>query len=293
MSREQGNEAGSPRKIPITPEQLAAAITSEADLAERAAKARTSAERASAKRHDGEVVLDRQVVQKLAPYMREKIPDGFISEVSAGKGKPYPSKGVSSLQVQIDRMDAVWGLTWWGWRTEWIDGNLAEVTVWIGESEDRALVKRSARGGMNGGSTVGNHFKGTETNAGKMAFARIGPGHEVYIGATDFDPDTDEEAAEAQAHTVDDRVAAIARAAGEHVAEIATLWETVKKQADNEDKVVRDFKLWLGANMAVSTSSMSKAFAELTPAQVPAVKGWLEGHVKPEPATANSNGSPS
>lgn len=178
---------GQPVKKEATPDQLAAAIQSEAELAERAAEIRGEA-----------TELTVELFLKLYPLMREKIPEGFLSEVSAGKGKPYPSKGVRSLQVQIDRMDAIWTPLWWGWRTEWIEPSLAEVAVWVG-NDNRMFVVRKARGGMNGGSTTGNHYKGTETNAAKMAFARIGPGHEVYLGAADFDPDTDSDAAQAQA----------------------------------------------------------------------------------------------
>lgn len=184
MSR-NGN---SPQKKETTPEQLAAAIESEAGLAQRAAEIRGDA-----------TELDRELFLKLAPLMREKIPEGFVSEVTAGEGKPYPSKGVRSLQVQIDRMDAIWTPLWWGWNTEWIEPQLAEVMVWVGDVDPaNAMVRRFARGGMNRGSTVGNHYKGTETNAAKLAFARLGVGHEIYLGAADFDPDTDEDAAKAQ-----------------------------------------------------------------------------------------------
>lgn len=189
MSARQSTSNGQPQKVETPAEQIAAAIESERELAERA-RAIWADKPADA--------LSIALFLELWPLMREQIPSGFISEVTAGKGKPYPSKGIRSLQVQINRMDAVWTPLWWGWRTEWIEPQLAEVAVWIGETEEHALVKRSARGGMNAGSTVGNHFKGTETNAAKMAFARLGCGHEVYIGAADFDPDTDEDAAKAQ-----------------------------------------------------------------------------------------------
>lgn len=183
----------SPVKTDVTPEQLAEAIESEAQLAAECAEIRDAA-----KSFPGTLI--RKLFLQLEPKMKTPIPEGFLIAVSKGKGKPYDSKGVRALQVQVNRMDAVWTPLFWDWRTEWIAPSLAEVTVWVGESEEKALVTRKARGGMNGGSTVGNHFKGTETNAGKLAFARIGPGNEVYLGATDFDPDTDEVAAEEQAH---------------------------------------------------------------------------------------------
>lgn len=282
-----------PRKIPVTPEQVEQAIVSERELADRAAQVRDEVD--FLRRG-----LSRKVFVALYPLMREKIPDGFISEVTAGKGKPYGSKGVRSLQVQINRMDAVWTPLCWGWRTEWISPSLAEVTVWIGD-EDKPLVTRKARGGMNGGSTDGNHFKGTETNAAKIAFGRIGPGNEVYLGTTDFDPDTDEEAAEAQANAGSESVAQIRRALGEEVAQLAALWERAKAAADNPDKLARDYKLFLAAQMGVSTKSLDKALAELTPTQVPEVKQWLldngatedDAAAVADAAAANGNGGAS
>jgi hypothetical protein len=161
-----------------------------------------------------EATLTIGLFRKLRPLLRRPIPEGYISKVTAGKGKPYPSKGIKSLQVQIDRLDNVLGEGNWDWETRYLNdqGTLAEVEVWVIGGEDGGkLVSRTARGGVDRGSTIGNTFKGTETNAAKLAFARLGVGHEVYIGLTDLDPDVSEEAAEAQAEGAGGAVADPAR----------------------------------------------------------------------------------
>lgn len=137
---------------------------------------------------------------KLWPLLREKIPDGFIRSLGKMEGKPYASIGVSAVQVQVTRMDNVLTPLWWWDEVEYHkDGKLAHVRVHVGDAASRTpLYSREAWGGVNRGSTEGNLYKGSYTNAAKVAFARVGPGHEVYMGATDFDPDTDEEAAKEQ-----------------------------------------------------------------------------------------------
>jgi hypothetical protein len=183
---------GAPQKIEVTSEQLADAAKHEAEIEGEAATIWA--------RQDGDV-LTPALFRKLRPLLRRPIPEGYISEVTEGKGKPYPSKGIKSLQVQIDRLDNVLGELNWDWATRYLkdDGTLAEVEVWVKGPDETILFSRKARGGVDRGSTAGNTHKGTETNAAKLAFARLGVGHEVYIGLTDLDPDVSEEAAQAQA----------------------------------------------------------------------------------------------
>ncbi|MCW2953240.1 MAG: hypothetical protein JWQ48_2410 [Conexibacter sp.] len=138
----------------------------------------------------------------LEPLLRRPIPAGFITRVGVVTGKPYASTGVRSAQVLVDRMNNVLTPLWWWDEVEWFDdGRVAEVTVCVGMLGGQVLVRRSSRGGVDRGSTRGNVFKGSETNAAKRAFAAVGPGHEVYLGAADLDPDTNEEAAKAQEQT--------------------------------------------------------------------------------------------
>jgi hypothetical protein len=173
--------------------ELQQAIASEQEIADEAAVIR------------GDVrELTPELFMELRPLLRRPIPSGFIVTTGVVTGKPYESTGVKSMQVQVNRMDGVLGATNWGWRTEWFDeGKVAEVTVWIGP-EDAPLVRRAARGGVKQASTQGNLYKGSETNAGKLAFARVGPGWEVYVGAADLDPDVSEDAAKAQAGATDE-----------------------------------------------------------------------------------------
>lgn len=149
---------------------------------------------------NGDGLLTRELFLKLWPLLRKPIPAGFIKSLGKLEGKPYASTGVSAVQVQIERMDNVLGPLSWEDKVEYSEeGKLAHVTVNVVDENGEVLVSRESWGGVNRGSTTGNLYKGSYTNAAKVAFARVGPGHEVYMGATDFDPDTDEDSAKVQA----------------------------------------------------------------------------------------------
>ena len=130
---------------------------------------------------------------ELWPLLKRPIPPAFIQTVGVTKGKPYASTGVRSVQVQIDRLNNVLTpLWWWDSVTYEQDGKLAHVAIWVGDQmTGEAIIGRRSSGGVNQGSTIGNVHKGSYTNAAKVAIARLGPGHEVYVGATDLDPDVD------------------------------------------------------------------------------------------------------
>lgn len=179
-------------------DQIMEAMEYEREIAEEAEKIWEELE-------DGQAVeMPQAVFLKLWPLLKKPIPQGFIVTTEAVKGKPYPSTGVKSLQVFIDRMNNVLTPLFWGWETEYNeDGTLATVTVRVGAVGQEAILIRRSTGGVNQASTTGNRYKGSETNAAKRAFAAIGVGHEVYLGASDFDPDTDEDAAAAQQTTLD------------------------------------------------------------------------------------------
>lgn len=187
-TRRNGNLNEAPVKLEPSGDAITDAIREEQALAEEAAQIRGDAKE-----------LTAELFAQLYPLLRRPIPTGFILEVTAGKGKPYDSVGVRSVQVLIDRMDNVLTPMWW-WdecRHE-DDGKLAHVKVHVGP-RDASLFSRESHGGVDRGSTVGNLYKGSYTNAAKLAFARVGPGHEIYLGAADYDPDTNAQAAEAQA----------------------------------------------------------------------------------------------
>lgn len=154
----------------------------------------------------------------LRPLLRRPIPEAFIRSIPKITGKPYPSTGISSVQVQTNRMDNV--LTELGW---WLEdsysegGKLCRVTVYVGDagsqggeiwtpedpegkrerlSDRRFLLRRSSYGGVGQGSSLGNVHKGSFTNAAKRALAFVGPGHEIYLGTTDLDPDVNSDVGE-------------------------------------------------------------------------------------------------
>lgn len=146
--------------------------------------------------------LSPLLLERLYPLLAEPIPEAFIVRSPAGAGKPYESTGIKSVQVQIDRMNNVLGPAWWHDKASWNDdGTVCWVKVYIGRIGDEhpPLAIRHAVGGVDRGNTRGNLYKGSYTNAAKPAFARLGPGHEIYIGAADFDPDVNPQAAEEQA----------------------------------------------------------------------------------------------
>jgi hypothetical protein len=167
-------------------QKLAEALQAEAVIADEAVKIREEAE-------DGTLTV--ALFGQLYPLLCKPIPSGFIQTVGNIPGKPYESTGIRSVQVQVDRMNNVLTPAWW-WYEEAFEegGKLAIVTVFVGEQLDpeKAIVKRSSRGGVTQGTGSGNIHKGSFTNAAKLAIARVGPGHEVYVGAADLDPDVNE-----------------------------------------------------------------------------------------------------
>lgn len=218
---------------------------------------------------------------ELLPLLRKPIPQGFIVKTPKVEGKPYESTGIKSVQVQVDRLDNVLGPQNWSWMTTWEqEGKLAEVTVnvWQGHGEDRnALVTRRAMGGVNRGSTIGNLYKGSETNAAKLAFARLGVGHEVYLGATDFDPDTDADVAAEQGKT--DPVAQVETIDGDRVAaltDIAQAWVTEPDDKDEQGNRTKQVtRLMRAEGLSGEIKSVTQGFARLTPGMADNVEAWL------------------
>ena len=143
--------------------------------------------------------LTPELYLSLWSLLRKPIPRGFIKSVGVVKGKPYASTGVSSVQVQVERMDNVLTPLWWrDAATYEKEGTLAHVVVQVGNLGEPPMVSRCSYGGVDRGSTAGNVYKGSYTNAAKVAFARVGPGHEIYLDAVDLDPDVHEQTAAEQ-----------------------------------------------------------------------------------------------
>ena len=215
---------------------------------------------------------------ELLPLLRRPIPKGFIQTTPPTKGKPYESTGIKSLQVQIDRLDNVLTPLNWSWHTDWSDdGRTAdvEVRVLVGDQ----VITRRARGGVNQASTEGNLLKGSETNAAKLAFARLGVGHEVYIGATDFDPDVDPDAAEVQGK--DTPAPQLQRIDGERVAELldrAKNW--VSDTQDEEEQKARNRRLATAlGSVGGSGKTISERIASLTPKQADEFATLLDAEI--------------
>jgi hypothetical protein len=189
-------------------EGMAEAIAHEQQLAAQAEQVRGES-----------VTLTPALFLQLWPILCEPIPSAFIQHVEAGTGKPYASTGIRSVQVQIDRMNNVLTPLWWwdvvGYEQQ---GKLCHVAVCVGDptisgpretvtdfggnehaiGPPGALIVRSSWGGVDRGSSAGNVYKGSYTNAAKRAFAALGVGHEIYLGTTDLDPDVSQELAESE-----------------------------------------------------------------------------------------------
>lgn len=187
-TRTQQRQNGTDEKAQAEAQALVAAIEHEEAIRVEAEEIRGEAQ-----------TLTPALFLKLRPLLRRPIPRAFIQRVGPVSGKMYDSTGIKSVQVQMDRLDNVLSTQWWGYTREFSDnGKLCEVHAWIGSDPATPLVKRDSFGGVQNGQP-GNLYKGSFTNAAKPAFARLGPGWEVYVGAADYDPDTNEEAAAAQA----------------------------------------------------------------------------------------------
>lgn len=202
--------------------------------------------------------IDCRLLRELRPLLRRQIPHGFIEHVGEVTGKPYESTGVRSVQVQMDRLDNVLGPENWGYEATYSnDGKRCYVRAWVG-TKDAPLYTRDSWGGVNRGSTEGNIWKGSFTNAAKLALARLGPAWEVYVGAADFDPDTDKDAAEQQ---------------GKSNGEKAEAKPIGKERGERLEKIVADASLsdHLPAKLrALGIKSLDKA----TEAQGMAVYEW-------------------
>lgn len=181
--------------------------------------------------------LTPTLLTQLLPLLKRPIPQGFIKSVGKVTGKPYESTGVASVQVQIERMDNVLTPVWWRDDHEYSEqGKLCFVTVFVGNLGEPPMVSRSSMGGVDRASTIGNLYKGSYTNAAKLALARVGPGHEVYLGATDLDPDVHQQTAEQQGQAPPPQQSGqvnpdtpITRALANEIVDAAWVWELQDK----------------------------------------------------------------
>lgn len=184
----ESKKAAEAKAAPVSP--AVEAIEYEGHIAEQAALIRKDAG-----------YLDAALLDKLFDLLMKPIPPAYVETVGKVKGKPYESTGVRSVQVQIDRLNNVLGPANWRDNFTYTDeGRVCHVAISVlGERLDNGereiLVTRSSYGGVDHASTRGNFYKGSYTNAAKVAIARIGPGHEIYVGVPDLDPDVSQEMA--------------------------------------------------------------------------------------------------
>lgn len=244
--------------------ELLAAIKSEKELADKAA--------AIWAEEDGAFLLTEKLWNKLYPLLCEPIPDGFIETIGNVPGKPYESTGIKSVQVQIDRMNAILKPQNWFYEDEYFqDGKLAKVTVTVRIQHDSPAaeihVSRSSMGGVGQASSAGNYYKGSFTNAAKIAFARIGVGHEVYVGAADLDPDTNQEAANQPAVRQTERPPA----KNKRVDSLIRLYKELYGKSQPDER----FKLFLGSLGVTGATQVKQAFEQLDEEKADQVGLWL------------------
>lgn len=144
--------------------------------------------------YDGQ--LTAALLLKLEPLLRRPTPAKYVKHTPPTEGKPYPSTGIASPQVQVDHMNAVLGTPHWRILNHYEDdGTLCKVVVIVGNKlatatldpagelvpgDAEVLAERNGWGAVKRGNTKGDLLKGSETNALKRALARFGPGADVY-----------------------------------------------------------------------------------------------------------------
>lgn len=231
----------------------------------------TRAERAAAVWGDADE-LTGAVLRKLRPLLREQInPRHVVTTGPADGGKPMVTTGIKSVQVQIDRLDEVLGADHFRILARHIaDGTRCRVHVVLGNDllwctadpdtfdlrpytelpdggvQTAAILAHSdGWGGHKRGSAPADIWKGSFTNAAKLAIARIGPGDHVYRLEFEDDPHQPEQrqrrqqapaqaaqpapAASGGAEPTEDQATALIAA---HLAEDGPL-KALRKQADD------------------------------------------------------------
>lgn len=253
------------------PQTTAEALAAEAAIGQRAKEIRGAT-----------TGLDAKLFDQLWPLLCEPIPPAFIQTVGRVEGKPYASTGIRSVQVQVDRMNNV--LTprcWWYEEEHELEGKLCRVSIFIGNRSHPLggggpLAQASSYGGVSRGSSIGNVYKGSFTNAAKLAIARLGPGHEVYVGATDLDPDVSSEVAAEAGKQEEGAPGRIGKQAAKQLVDHAWL-------ADEQQRLRLAASKLAGKELG-DCSTKAKAIASLTGAltfeQAEQLDGWLSSQAE-------------
>lgn len=160
---------------------------------------------------ENESKLTMAILHALAPLLNEPIDGRYIETIPPVSGKPYESTGIRSVQVQINRLNAILGEGHWRKLLHYADGgatccahvivgnalagcNLDKDGQLVIDFRAEILAHRYGWGGHAArGGNRGDLYKGAETNALKRVIAQLGPGQEVYC--LDFDEDATPRAA--------------------------------------------------------------------------------------------------
>lgn len=143
----------------------------------------------------------------LEPLLFKPTPPVYIEHRPKGEGNPYPTTGLKSTQIQVDRMNDVLGRR--HWRTLLFysqNGTLCKAVVIVGndlhwarldehgellpytvvDAGDTKEIREADIVALHEGwggwksNKLGDTFKSAETNALKRVLARFGPGADVY-----------------------------------------------------------------------------------------------------------------
>lgn len=280
-------------------------IVSAEVLAEHDAADRTRIERAGAIWGDNES-LTSALFRKLQPLLREPInPRYVVTTGPAEKGKPFVTTGIQSVQVQIDRLTEVLGADHFrilarhepdgrrcrvhvviGNDLQWctlnelgdlqpftlLDGTVAQdgAGIYAGVQESRVMHAQDGWGGHERGTAPADIWKGSFTNAAKLAIARVGPGNHVYLLDFEDDPHQPEASAKTRQGAETKTTSAPGRRVEKPAAQNAdeTDQQVVDRIMGIEDelaplrKEARDKMLMLDASVTVQAKYLAAAQTE-------------------------------
>ncbi len=168
--------------------------------------------------------LTADIFNALQELLYRPIPARFIKHTPPGQGHQFEQTGVKSVQVQLDRLNAVLGPQHFRPLTMHTDGGtICKAVVVVGNNlqwaqldesgklvpytvipsggngavtvkEADVIAERHGWGGWKRGTQPGDVYKASETNALKRVLARFGPASEVYT--QDFEDDPEDTAPE-------------------------------------------------------------------------------------------------
>lgn len=184
-------------------------------------------------------------------------PDTWITTEVPTDGKPYTSTGLTSLQPQIDVMNAIFGPPHWRLRARELEDGVLDLELVVGNDLDAApqashehgdrgaanaevLLCHRMRGSHSRGRSHADRYKGALTNGGKRLLAMAGACADVGRFAPEPDEAHNTPAAGARDRRkpTDKQVAFLARLVRENAGSSIERWITRLQQlADVEEQV--------------------------------------------------------